>query len=148
MDKILEFLGIPSPSLLLGILAAMGAVAGWSYHLGDQAGANRVEAHYSGEKDKAADALSAELEAAKQRALAADVKAKAVADRAWSDQKKLTEIIEGLRNGKIIPAACFDADLRVRLGAAIRTINGYLDPPSSYTLSLPAKLPTVAGAGQ
>lgn len=143
MDKILGFFGIPSPALLLGILAALGAVAGWSYHLGDQAGANRVEAHYSVVKDKATDLLGRQLEAANERAVAAESQARAAADRQAAAQAKSISLLEDIRNAPRISPACFSPDFRMRVDADIRALNEYGNPKTGNAGGVPATVPRV-----
>lgn len=149
MDKLLGLLGLPSPAVLLGVVLALLAVGGWSYHMGDVAGANRVEADYSKRKDEAFEALRGQLKAQSDRADAAEASARAVLEKNHRAVTALSPLIKDIRDAKPLPAGCMPDDLRRVLVSTVRAINSYAgDPAAANAGSVPDPLPASAGAGK
>ena len=140
LTTILESIGLPSPALALGVLMAIAAASGWSYHLGHTNGYNESRAEVATAHEKSIEIINSQLEAASQRALAAEAKARATADREATATTKLTNLLEDLRHEKPIPATCFSDSFRVRLSATVRAINSYdsaTDNPSGVSPEVP-----------
>ena len=149
MDKLLGLLGLPSSTVLLGVVLALLAVGGWSYHLGDVAGANRVEADYSKRKDEAFEALRGQLKAQSDRADAAEAATRAVLDKNHRAVTALSPLLKDIRDAKPLPAVCMPDDLRRVLVATIRAINAYSgDPQAANAGRVPDALPAGAGTGR
>lgn len=147
LDTVLKFIGLPSPGVLLGVLAALVAVAGWSYHGGYGHGFDAAEAARAAQQDKAVAALDSQLTAARADAIqlaAARAQATADADRARAG---LSNALRELRNAKNTPAAtCIPDDWRLRINAAVGAANQPVQPARDTGI-VHFKLPTTAGPG-
>lgn len=149
LDKLIEMLGLPSPGTALAVLVAVAGAAGYGFHFGDRTGADRVEARYSHEKDAVVAAYRATADAAEKRAMAAEEQARRVADQNAAFQTALAPLLKDIRNGKTIPSTCVDDANRVRINAAVGTINTYGGAKATDPGGLSAKLPgATAPVGQ
>ena len=91
--RILEFIGLPSPSVLVGVVLAVATALMYGYHMGDVNGANRVEARNSKDKDAVVEALREQLKAAHDRADAAETIARKIADQNAAFQTSFTPLL-------------------------------------------------------
>ncbi len=146
LDKLLGFIGLPSPAVLVGVLLALGAVAGWSYSMGDSSGFNRAEAARAKAQDGAFDVLRQELASTRAEAMAeARARAEATAE---ADRQKTNAAftLKELRNEKSRPRPdCVPEPYRVRLNTAIDAVNKPL-AGSRDTGILPISLPAAPAA--
>ena len=142
--RILEFIGLPSPSVLVGVVLAVATALMYGYHMGDVNGANRVEARNSKDKDSVVEALREQLKAASNRADAAETIARKIADQNAAFQTSFTPLLRSIRDAKPVPIECVPDDLRVRVNAAVSAINQY-HPGSKtdFSIRMPSKLPGV-----
>lgn len=91
---------------------------------------------------RAADAYSAELAAATDRAVAAEAASRAAADRLRKARSEaVTKIVE-VRRADPIPVACITDDLRVRINAAVAAINAGQDSTVADSGLVPVRVPT------
>ena len=151
MEKILEFLGIPSPAvalgLVLGLVALCGAVSGWSYHAGHVNGFDAAESARATSQDKAIAALGTELAAAREQAVAFAAATAAAVAKADEHKRNLDTATRDLRNEKAKPApTCVADSWRVRVNAAVDAANASVAGEGNPT-GLPIAVPTSSTLG-
>lgn len=96
---------------------------------------------------RAADAYSAELAAAADRALAAEAASREAIDRLENARRIVAPTIREVRYAQPVPVACVPDDLRLRVNAAVRAINAGEDPHAADPGGVPDPVPAAAGTG-
>jgi hypothetical protein len=148
MGNLLSLIGLPSPAVLLGVLAALAAVGGWSYNAGHTNGFNSAEAARAKAQDGAVEELRQQLDVANVRAIseaAARGEAIAAADKA---KASLSSALRELRNekNKLPPSCNPTADWVRNVNAAVGAANS-VSAGKADTGSLSIPLPVTAADG-
>ena len=145
-EKLLELVGLPSPTHLLVLLVLFGAVGTAAFKYGDTFGFDRAETARAHSQDAAIAALDKQLDLANQRAVAAQTAAAAAANREAAAKATLETTLKGIQNAPPVPATCLPADLRMRINNAIDAINSYL-ASTGNAASLSGVLPAAPAFG-